>query len=326
MLIYYAEAIFLSLKSKILCYLEVNKDSFVSGESLANEFSVSRNAVWKAINSLKTDGYKIESVTNKGYRLCKECDIISKEGILQNLKHYIEIFAFEEVDSTNNAAKLQLAGGLKCPALFVARKQTNGRGRRGRQFDSPADTGIYMSLCIKTNITLDNAGFITTAACVAVLKAIKSLTNQDAKIKWVNDIYLNNKKIVGILTEAVSDLESNSIENIIVGIGINTDKRSFPDELKEIAGYLDTGDISKNQLIAKVSDTFFEILEQPGDYLDYYRENSLVLGKKIICYENNECYEATALDINDKGELIILSDNNQKKVLNSGEITIRLKK
>ena len=217
------------------------------------------------------DGYEIESTTNKGYRLAKAPAALSADAIGAAMRHRIRIECLESVDSTNSLAKRMIANGKdeNEPMLITADRQTAGRGRQGKSFYSPAGTGIYMSLVPHPNADLQNAVTATTAASVAVCKAIERLTDIKPKIKWVNDVYVNGQKICGILTEAVSDFESGTVTSVIIGIGINISTSDFPSDI-ENAGCLNS-DVNRNELAAAVADELLELsLGNYDDFIDYY--------------------------------------------------------
>ena len=201
------------LKEDILKTLSGARERYLSGQELAKTFGVSRNAVWKAVKALQADGVEIEAVTNKGYRLAPGAltrfDIVLPEGV--------ELYFYDSIDSTNTQAKRLLAEGLSGKALITANEQTAGRGRQGRSFYSPKNTGIYYSYVFHPKKTLADAVFITTAAAVSVIRAIERLSTVKPTIKWVNDVYVEGKKVCGILTEAVSDFESGALESVIAG-------------------------------------------------------------------------------------------------------------
>lgn len=317
----------MSLKSKVLTELEHHAGLDVSGQTIANKFGVTRSAVSKAVSSLRAEGYKILSFTNRGYRL--DGGTLSATVILESMPEKyrsLKIFALRETDSTNNEAKRLLAGGLNTDALIVADCQTAGRGRRGRSFFSPAGSGLYMTLVLRRDLALTNALTMTTMTAVAVTRVIRRLTGKIPEIKWVNDIYLNGRKVCGILTEAITDFESGSIESIIIGVGINVTTEDFPEGLSSTAGSLCTLSSTRGELAAAVAS---EVLTMTDDisnrsYLDEYRELSMVIGKKITFYRNSTAQEAKALGIDDSGGLIIRLPNGSVETLSSGEITVRL--
>lgn len=319
----------MSLKNDLLFALESNRYADLSGQMLADQLGVSRNAIWKAINSLKQDGYEILSGTNKGYRLADGSDLLSAEGIRQSLSgaaRKLAVSFFKEIDSTNDEAKRMLANGLKESALIVAESQSQGHGRNGRSFYSPSRTGIYMTVILHPEASLADAVSITTVAAVAVARAIERLTAQKPLIKWVNDIYLGGKKICGILTEAVTDFESGTVHSVIVGIGVNIRTVDFPQPIRDFAASLEPVDVTRNRIAAEIANQLLLLTQSLSDksYLDDYRAHSMVIGKKINCYQGNSVFPATAIGIDDDGGLIIQHEDGSKQVLHSGEISIRL--
>ena len=206
--------------------------------------------------------------------------------------------------------------------MITANKQTAGRGRQGKSFYSPDKTGIYFSLVIHPDTSLQNAVTATTAAAVAVCKAIEKMTVLKPKIKWVNDVYLDGKKICGILTEATTNFETGTVESVIIGIGINISTTEFPDGV-DGAGCLNV-DINRSEFIAEIVNELMNIVT--GDYasfIDYYRSHSMVIGEKIKFFQNGETHFATALAIDEHGGLEVELDTGEKQTLRSGEITVR---
>lgn len=319
----------MSIKSRVLEVLEKNRAKAISGQELADYLSVSRAAIWKAIRSLKEEGYQIEATTNKGYLLLDHNDIVSGEGIKTFLLPEYQnnpIIVYKQIDSTNLQGKKIAATGAANGTVILAEEQTQGRGRLGRSFFSPSQTGIYMSIILKPQKSLNDFLLITVAAAVGVCRAIKKLTHKEPKIKWVNDIFLEGKKICGILTEAVSNFEIGTIESVILGIGLNvkTSENQFPDELREIAGSLFPEGITRNQIAAEIINEIMNLSENLEDtsLIEEYKEYSLVLGK-IISYKKNEAlFTAKAIDINNQGNLIVENDKGEISVIQSGEVTI----
>lgn len=311
----------MSLKNDILFELLSNKD-YISGQELAEKFGKSRAAVWKAIKTLTADGYNIDAVTNRGYMLIENNDLISAQSIRANMKNDIDVYYYSTTDSTNNCCKRILADGRQGAFLVVADKQTAGRGRQGKSFYSPPKTGIYFSLVIRPRTSLQNAVTATTAASVAVCRAIEKLTDKKPKIKWVNDVYLDGKKICGILTEAMSNFEDGTVDSVIIGIGVNINTADFPDTV-EGAGCLDVN-INRSRLIAGIADELLDIAG--GDYksfIDYYRSHSLVIGEKIKFIQNGRVTPALAVAIDETGGLEVALENGEHITLRSGEISIR---
>lgn len=321
----------MQLKLEILRLLEENRDRDLSGEWLATQFGVSRNAVWKAIKALGAEGYRIEAGKNRGYRLSPENDMLSAVGIAGAIRHPIKgmaVYLHREIDSTNNEAKRLIADGKGGMALIVAEGQTAGRGRQGKSFYSPEKTGIYMTLSFPSRLALQDAVLVTGAAAVAVWRAIHTLTGIETKIKWVNDLYLGEKKICGILTEAISDLETGLVQHIIIGIGINYSTQDFPSELCDIATSLSPAGVGRNRMIAAIVDELLDVLSNPRDegHLALYREHSMVIGREIVYTQNGIEQSARAVDIDETGGLVVELSSGKKETLHSGEISLRVQK
>ncbi|NLJ57951.1 MAG: biotin--[acetyl-CoA-carboxylase] ligase [Tissierellia bacterium] len=324
----------MTVKNKVLHILESNKGKYISGQNLADLLLVSRTAIWKAIKSLKDEGYPISSAANKGYILSPDSDLLSSEGIRLHLREEfktIPISFYKSIESTNSEAKLIAVQQAEHGTVIVAEEQTKGRGRFGRDFFSPADSGIYMSIIIKPELNIENSVLVTTAAAVAVCRAIEKLTYQVAKIKWVNDIFVNDKKVCGILTEAVTNFESGMMDSVIVGIGINvkTKKEVFPVELQTTAGsILSHKDNSiRNQLAAEIINNLLIISKnlEERKFLEEYKERSMILNEHILYSKDNQWHKGYAIDIDEYGGLVIFTADKQKITLNSGEVSIRKK-
>lgn len=229
---------------------------------------------------------------------------------------------FDICDSTNTRAREYLKQNSCDSALFTANEQTSGRGRQGKSFFSPKDSGIYMTFVKRVDLALCDTVFATTFAACAVCSALDEFCADTPKIKWVNDIYINDKKVCGILTESVTDFKSGSVNYLIIGVGINLTS-AFPDELSDIAGNI--GAVDKAALIEKIVLNLNTIGVNPADrsYMDYYRSRSLVIGREIVYTENGTANTATALGIDDEGGLIVQNSQNIQKILRSGEISLR---
>ena len=318
----------MELKDEVLCELE--KNEYISGETLAEKLYVSRNSIWKAVNKLRKEGYEIEAVTNKGYCLKGDMNSMNKlsaGAIGKNLDRPLDIYILDEVDSTNNYAR-ELALKGKSDLVVISETQNGGRGRLGRKFYSPKGTGLYMSLLCRPAINVELAPLITSYTAVAVAKAIDKLSGKETQIKWVNDIFMNDKKICGILTEAGFDFEGGSIDYAIIGIGVNALGLDFPDELKDIASSVEKESgvkLSRNELASEILNDLNGMTEGINNrkYLDIYRRKSNVIGRKVNVYYGNQSYEAEAVDIDDNAALVVRTAEGLKK-LNSGEVSIKL--
>lgn len=314
----------MSLKNDILTALQMKNGEYISGEKLAEKFGKSRAAVWKAVKALQKDGYTINAVTNRGYSMADDGDILNGMKIKSLMKHKINVIHYSEIDSTNTQAKRLINSGESGSGalLITADRQTAGRGRQGKSFYSPQGTGVYMSLVVHPDTLLQNAVTATTAAAVAVCRAIERLTDIKPQIKWVNDVYAGGNKICGILTEAVSDFELGIVTSVVVGIGINIKTNDFPEDAGN-AGSLNR-EVKRAELIAAVADELLDIIG--GDYgifIDYYRSHSLILGKSINYIENGRVTPAKAAAIDETGGLVVETADGKMKTLRSGEISIR---
>jgi BirA family biotin operon repressor/biotin-[acetyl-CoA-carboxylase] ligase len=322
----------MELKHNILKILEENRGNSVSGSKLADSLCVTRSAVWKAIKSLQEEGYSIEAVTNRGYCL-KPCnDIVSAESITPFLKGDAINFTLDvrqRVTSTNSIAKELAAAGAKDGTVVIAREQTNGRGRMGRSFYSPGSTGIYFSLILRPKLSLKDSLRITTTTAVAVAQAMESVANVDARIKWVNDIFVKGKKVCGILTEASINFETGGLEYAVVGIGINVATETFPHGIQSVAGSvfsekptdIPITSMLTAQVLNNLSVCKHDLMDKK--YLEEYRRRSLVLGKKIWVLKGMEAIEATAIAIDDEAQLVVEYQNHATEVLSCGEVSIR---
>ena len=237
---------------------------------------------------------------------------------------------FEELDSTNRYLKELAAGGAPEGTVIIANRQSAGRGRLGRSFFSPEEKGIYMSILLCPDISLERAVLITSMAAVAVANAIESICGIETKIKWVNDIFIHNKKACGILTEAGIHAEKGTLDYAVLGIGINVGSMEFPEELREIATSVSNEcgfEVSKEELIDEVLrelELWYPTLWD-GSFLAESKKRSLILGKEIRVMEETHPeggYFAKAVDINGLGNLLIEKDG-AIQVLNSGEVSIR---
>ncbi len=324
----------MSVKSDVLTMLEKQRGSYFSGEQLAEQLNVSRAAVWKAVGALKKEGYEILAAPNRGYCLPMDSDVLSEEGIRNYLPQECQsmhIEVYRETTSTNTLAKRAANEGAFAPAVYVAAMQTAGKGRRGRSFVSVPGGNICMSFLLKPALAAGDAVFITTAACVAVHRAIRKVTGIICDIKWVNDLYYQGKKVCGILTEAVTDCETGIVDCVIPGIGVNFNiaPEQFPEELREIAGALYAGDkripVTRSQLAAEIITQMLQILKELKErsFLKEYKEHSMLLGKQIWIYSGEEPEAALAVDVDENGGLVVELFDGQRRVLSTGEVTVR---
>lgn len=319
------------MKDKVLEILVQHKGEAVSGSEIGQRLGLTRAAVWKSIRALKEEGYHITAGTNRGYCLAADTDLISEAGIRQYLRTKIlgnRILYYPLTDSTNiqlkRAAQEQASAGL----VAVAEEQTAGRGRFSRNFYSPRDNGVYMSVLLRPDFDAAQAALLTSAAAVCVSRAIEALTDCEVGIKWVNDLFVDGKKVCGILTEAAMEFESRRMEYAVVGIGVNMTAKDLPAELQEIVGGIDDhgGRPERNRLIAEILNQLEEMLEdfKREKFLPEYRQRSIVLGRRVNVLQSSEAEPGTALEIDDDARLVVRMDSGEVRHLNSGEISCRL--
>lgn len=323
----------MSVKDFVLKKLEENRGIPLSGEAIANALSVSRAAVWKAVHALGEEGYHIEAVPNQGYTLCTDNDLLSAQGIRPYLApspQLREIRVYPCVPSTNQEAKRMALDGANQGSAVLAEEQSAGRGRMGRSFFSPRGNGLYMSVILRPRTDASNAVLITTAVAVGVCRAIETVTGRQPQIKWVNDLYLDDKKICGILTEAVTNFETGSIESVVVGIGVNFkgSPDRLPEELRQKAGFLypdEPPGTTRNHLAAEIINQLCILCDtlESRSFLPEYRSRSMILGEKIRFLRNNLWSDALAVDIDENGGLMVESAGGIRETLNSGEVSIR---
>ena len=320
-------------KEDLLSLLWQNADAYISGEELARRLSVSRTAVWKAIGQLREAGYNIESVSNRGYRLLSESDVLSEEGIRRHLKHQeLKLQVYKTITSTNTVLKTFAAEGAPAGLALIAGEQTAGRGRMGRSFYSPADSGLYLSLLLRPNVSAVEATRLTACAAVAVAETIEELSGRPAQIKWVNDIFVDGRKVCGILTEASVDCENGMMHYVIIGLGVNTHVPAgdFPEEIRGIAGAAFDADSIPElrcRLAAGILDKLAEYTENPdaSRVFEGYKSRSLVLGKAInILAPGRDPVPAEVLDLEEDYALIVRLPDGSTTRLNSGEVSVRV--
>lgn len=320
----------MTVKEKLLELFEENRGSYLSGEGIAARLYVSRNAVWKAVCALRKEGYRIDAAPRRGYCLTESEHIFSAFSVLSKLdralRERLSVTVAETTGSTNTDVKALAEQGAEEGRIVIAKEQTAGKGRLGRSFCSPKDTGLYMSILLRPKFSAEEALFITTAAAVAVSEAADALTGAETKIKWVNDVYLKGKKICGILTEASMDFESGGLNYAVCGIGVNLTVNRLPKELEQIAGgILNEERELRGALAAEILTRFFFYYDRlPAlDFLSEYRRRSLLIGRKIGFFQGGKEYGGTAVDIDERARLVVRLDSGELTALSSGEATLK---
>ncbi|MDD4200358.1 MAG: HTH domain-containing protein [Eubacteriales bacterium] len=392
----------MSSKDDVLKILQSSKNEYISGEQLSGRLEVSRAAIWKCVNSLRREGYCIDAVTNRGYSLrdnkkaAAGRTIATGSGLTLEMlqltmeKTTAKLFVYDEIDSTNLQAKrLIIEGQAGHGSVAFANRQTAGRGRLGRMFHSPKD-GIYLSIVIRPDFDMSRSVLVTVAAATAVAEAIDrvcglGLQNEnqvvekdgaragdlcgdrkakvETQIKWVNDIFLDGRKVCGILTEATTDFESGAIDNLIIGIGVNTSMKGFPKDLRDVAGAIPLSDAkAKSELVARIVEKTLDYVGEicdgkthkigdgktdrtgrektdriggrkvPG-FMEKYRQKSMLIGKEILVFKGVyredprseiDGVRARATGIDDAGGLRVKYEDGKRETLATGEVSVRL--
>lgn len=320
------------MKTEVLKLLK-QADGYLSGQDICDWLKVSRTAVWKVINQLKEEGYEIEAVRNRGYRLMSVADVITEAELKSRMKSRWaggQLKYYEEIDSTNNQAKRLAEEGSPHGTLVVADRQSAGKGRRGRSWVSPGGTGIWMSILMRPQIPPMHAAMMTLVMALAVCEGVERETGLKTQIKWPNDIIIDGKKICGILTEMSSELDF--IHYVVTGMGINVNMEEFPDELKDKATSLrlEAGrPFARSAIIARVMESLEPYYEQfvrdedLSGLLEPYHSRLANLGREVAVLAPGHEYQGTALGINEKGELLVKTGDGTVKQVVSGEVSVR---
>jgi len=285
------------------------------------------------MEQLKKDGYEIEAVHGKGYRLVGSPDILS-EGELKSMMKTRwagqEVIYYDETDSTNIQAKILGENNGLHGTLVVADRQVAGKGRRGRSWDSPKGMCIYMTILLRPDMAPDMAPMLTLVMALSVAEAVREFTGLEAVIKWPNDIVLNGKKICGILTEMSTEIDY--INYVVTGVGINVNEEVFPDEIKDTAtSILREGGkpVRRSGLIAAVMERYeenygiFMETEDLSGLCGRYNQMLVNCGQDVRVLEPKGEYSAHALGINEKGELIVTTPEGEERHIFAGEVSVR---
>lgn len=322
-----------SWRRDILEALSYGGDAFQNGAQLAERFGCSRTAVWKKINILRSEGYPIEAVTNRGYRLIPRAVQLEKEisAVLHDagLHRQFAVHVDNVVASTNQTARESGMSGAPENEVFIALSQTNGKGRMGRTWESAASEGLWFSMLLRPEISPEKTGLLSLLFGLCVCKALQDLYSLHVGIKWPNDIVslVSGKKICGILSETV--FEDNKLAFAIVGCGINILQKTFPESISERATSLLLEGVMQPsvartmaQILKIVSKEYPEFIRNPSGFIEAYRKNCVTLGREIRAEGETEI-RGMATNITDHGELEVTCGNGQKAILSAGEVSVR---
>ena len=320
------------MKTEILKLLR-KANGYVSGQQICEQLDVSRTAVWKVIRQLKEEGYQIEAVRNRGYRIVEVPDVLTGEelkSLMQTQWAGRNIVYYPETDSTNLRIRELGDAGAPHGTLAVADMQTAGRGRRGRTWESPPGSSIYMSILLRPDIIPGAAPMLTLVMACSVAEGISDCENVDVRIKWPNDVIAGGKKLVGILTEMSTQIDY--INHVTIGVGINVNMTEFPENIRDTATSLrlETGHkVRRAPLIAAIMKRFeenyavFLKTQDMSGLMEKYSGMLINLDRDVLVLGAEDSYKAHALGIDRQGELIVRREDGTEEKIYAGEVSVR---
>lgn len=322
-------------REKVLSLLLEHPEQSLSGEAMSRALGVSRAAVWKAIESLRQEGYVISSAPNRGYRLESAPDLVREGELTAPLEGCLvgsSLACLDVIDSTNTECKRRAMAGAPEGLVVLAEEQTGGRGRLGRSFQSPRGCGLYLSVLLRPKLEPSEVADFTAWVAVAVCDGIQSACGLRPRIKWTNDLVLEGKKLVGILTELGLVSETNSLEYLVTGIGINVNHKpeDFSPEIRPVAASLAQvlGRPVRRaalavQVIRALDRMYAAFPQNKQAYLDQYRADCLTPGNRVQLITPASRQEAYALEIDDEFRLVVELPDGSRKALSAGEVSVR---
>lgn len=322
------------MKIDVLKMLQNSGEHYISGEYISDQLGISRSAVWKHIQKLRKEGYSIESITNKGYKLVEktlELNQTALESLVGEHAMIDRAYYLETVDSTNQMAKRVAMEFPGETAIIISREQTSGKGRRGRQWVSEKNGGLWLSLLLRPNISPENISKVTLIAAAALNQALEDITSLDIGIKWPNDIIVNGKKLAGILTELSA--EPGYVNYLVVGVGINTNSVMFGEELESKATSLrlccpnlDINHLNIVKLFVEQFELYYNQFVEFDNFdpvIEINRSKSVTLNQWVEIETLAGKETAYAVDIDHDGSLIVQDDNHKHKKIYYGEVSVR---
>lgn len=320
-------------KDKVIEILNQNSNNIISGSQLGRELNISRNAIWKIMDTLIEEGYNIEKIPSKGYMLLSESKNISYGGLSKYLtgKHnqlLEKVLILDTVDSTNKFCKDLINKENFSKTIIISKEQEQGRGRRGRFFYSPKDSGIYISFIMDISGNGELSSWGTMKSAVVLRDILATEFPGNFKIKWVNDIYLDDKKVSGILCEGVLNLELGTMEKMVIGIGINISKdQNIPKEIKDIYGYcnLSNQEVNLNKILGNLITSLYEEFQfnETMEFMDKYRKYSNVIGENVTIIKKDGTETGKVISIDNNGHLHLEKADGSIEVLMGGDISLR---
>ena len=320
-------------REKVYEALRERPGQFLSGEELSRRLGISRAAVWKAVDTLRREGYTIEARTGLGYALTAVPDALTLREIRRWLPREPEnLLCLDQVDSTNSYLKRAALEGAPHGMAVVANQQTGGRGRMGRQFQSPRDKGVFLSVLLRPALSPEGLLPVTAMSAVAVCNTVERVCGVRPGIKWTNDVVLNGKKLCGILTEVALEGETGQIQSLIIGVGVNVHHtpQDFTPEVAAIATSLDQelgGPVSRPQVAAALYQELLALGQRLGGDLSAdlaaYRRDCLTLGREVRLLWGDSRERVTALDVDDQFGLVVRRADGTVETIRSGEVSVR---
>ena len=322
-------------REKVLSLLLEQGDAYVSGEDMSRRLGISRAGVWKAIQALRGEGYEIDSAPNRGYRLLSAPDRVREGELAGPLAGCLvgsSLACLDVIDSTNTECKRRAMAGAPEGLVVIADGQTGGRGRLGRTFQSPKGCGLYLSALLRPRLEPARVTDFTAWAAVAVCDGIEAACGVRPRIKWTNDIVMNGKKLVGILTELGLESESNALEYLVTGIGVNVNHRpeDFTPEIRDMATSLaqQLGRPVRRtelavQLVRALDRMYAGFPDNKAEYLAKYRADCLTPGNQVQLVTPVSRQEAWAVEIDDAFRLVVELPDGSRKALSAGEVSVR---
>lgn len=322
-------------KQIVLKLLREHTEEFLSGEAISRQAGVSRAAVWKAVEQLRQEGYGIESVPNRGYRLTRVTARLRPEELAEQFRDCRigrELLCFDTIDSTNNELKRRAVSGTVDGTVILADQQTGGRGRRGRSFVSPAGKGLYLSAALRPQCPLSEISTLTAWTAVALCDAVEAVCGVRPGIKWPNDLVMQGRKLCGVLTELELEAETGLPRYVIVGIGTNVlqTEADFGPEVAPIAISLEQalGQAPARTALAKeilraMDDLYRDFPQEKAQYLEQYRRDCLTLGRPVTVLRSSGARNGFATGINEDFSLTVRWEDGTEEALSAGEVSVR---
>jgi BirA family biotin operon repressor/biotin-[acetyl-CoA-carboxylase] ligase len=317
--------------AKILAALHTNTEG-VSGAQLAEELAISRTAVWARIEELRQAGYVIEAGPHFGYRLVSSPDALHADDVLARLGQARvigrDIRVFEETTSTNDVIEKLARDGVKEGVVVFAESQTKGRGRLGRKWMSPTHKGLWFSVLLRPALSPQETTQLTVASATALRRAIKTVTDLTADIKWPNDLLIGGKKVVGILTEMSAEMDR--VRHVILGIGVDVNQQEFPPELSKLATSLkieageeiDRAELAKEMLreldldYARIGEGKFSAVA------DEWEAGCATLGRNVSVQMGSRLISGRAESLDDHGALLVRTEHGHLERIIGGDVTL----